>query len=66
MMMKEIAQSKTKLGKELEVKDWGQLRYFLEIEIVNGAEGIVLSQRKCARLAHKDKHVRLQAYSFSN
>jgi hypothetical protein len=28
------------------VKDLGQLRYFLGIEIARGAEGIVLSQRK--------------------
>jgi hypothetical protein len=28
------------------VKDLGQLRYFLGIEIARGEEGIVLSQRK--------------------
>jgi len=42
----EIAQLKVRLGKEFEVKDLGQLRYFLGIEIACGAEGIVLSQRK--------------------
>jgi Reverse transcriptase (RNA-dependent DNA polymerase) len=42
----EIAQLKARLGKEFEVKDLGQLRYFLGIEIARGAEGIVLSQRK--------------------
>jgi Reverse transcriptase (RNA-dependent DNA polymerase) len=42
----EIALLKKKLGKEFEVKDLGQLRYFLGIEIARGAEGIVLSQRK--------------------
>jgi Reverse transcriptase (RNA-dependent DNA polymerase) len=42
----EIALLKKKLGKEFEVKDLGQLRYFLGIEIARGAERIVLSQRK--------------------
>ena len=42
----EIAQLKAKLGKEFEVKDLGQLRYFLGIEVARGEEGIVLSQRK--------------------
>jgi Reverse transcriptase (RNA-dependent DNA polymerase) len=42
----EIALLKKKLGKEFEVKDLGQLRYFLGIEIARGAEGIVLSQMK--------------------
>jgi Reverse transcriptase (RNA-dependent DNA polymerase) len=39
----EITQLKAKLGKEFEVNDLGQLRYFLGIEIARGAEGIVLS-----------------------
>jgi Reverse transcriptase (RNA-dependent DNA polymerase) len=42
----EIVWLKRKLGKEFEVKDLGQLRYFIRIEIARGAEGIVLSQRK--------------------
>jgi Reverse transcriptase (RNA-dependent DNA polymerase) len=42
----EIAQLKARSGKEFEVKDLGQYRYFLGIEIARGAEGIVLSQRK--------------------
>jgi Reverse transcriptase (RNA-dependent DNA polymerase) len=42
----EIALLKKKLGKEFEVKDLGQLRYFFGIEIARGAEGIVLSQMK--------------------
>jgi Reverse transcriptase (RNA-dependent DNA polymerase) len=42
----EIAQLKARLRKKFEVKDLGQLRYFLGIEIARGAEGIVLSQRK--------------------
>jgi Reverse transcriptase (RNA-dependent DNA polymerase) len=42
----EISQLKKRLGKEFEVKDLGQLRYFFGIEIARGAEGIVLSQRK--------------------
>jgi Reverse transcriptase (RNA-dependent DNA polymerase) len=42
----EIARLKKRLNKEFEVKDLGQLRYFLGIGIARGAEGIVLSQRK--------------------
>jgi Reverse transcriptase (RNA-dependent DNA polymerase) len=42
----EIAQLKVKLGKEFEIKDPGQLKYFLRIEVAHGAERIVLSQRK--------------------
>lgn len=42
----EIAQLKARLGKEFEVKDLGQLRYFLGIEVARGEEGVVLSQRK--------------------
>jgi Reverse transcriptase (RNA-dependent DNA polymerase) len=41
---KEIAQLKVRLGKEFEVKDLGQLKYFLRIKVACG--GIVLSQRK--------------------
>jgi Reverse transcriptase (RNA-dependent DNA polymerase) len=40
----EIALLKKKLGKEFEVKDLGQLRYFFGIEIARGAEGIILSR----------------------
>jgi hypothetical protein len=41
----EMSQLK-RLGKEFEVKNLGQLRYFLGIEIVWSPKGIVLSQRK--------------------
>ena len=44
----EIARLKENLSKEFEVKDLGQLRYFLEIEILRSPRGIVLSQRKYA------------------
>jgi hypothetical protein len=42
----EMAQLKHKLSNEFEVKDLGQLRYFLGIEIARSNKGIVLSQRK--------------------
>jgi hypothetical protein len=42
----EMSQLKQKLSKEFEVKDLGQLRYFLGIEIVRSPKGIVLSQQK--------------------
>ncbi|KAK8936891.1 hypothetical protein KSP39_PZI011750 [Platanthera zijinensis] len=42
----DIAQLKTRLGKEYEVKYLRQLRYFIEIEVARSAGEIVLSQRK--------------------
>jgi hypothetical protein len=42
----EIARLKKNLSKEFEVKDLGQLCYFLGIEIARSPEGIVLSQQK--------------------
>ncbi|XP_020271454.1 uncharacterized protein LOC109846618 [Asparagus officinalis] len=51
---KEIAQLKVRLSREFEVKDLGQLRYFLGIEIAHGPKGIVLSQRKYALDLHAE------------
>jgi Reverse transcriptase (RNA-dependent DNA polymerase) len=44
----EILQLKGKLKKEFEVKELGQLKYFLGIEIARSMKGIVLSQLKYA------------------
>lgn len=42
----EIISLKENLSKQFEVKDLGQLMYFLGIEIARSQKGIVLSQRK--------------------
>jgi transposase InsO family protein len=42
----EIAHLKKHLAQEFEVKDLGQLRYFLGIEVSRGPKGIFISQRK--------------------
>ena len=44
----EIAHVKTLMKQEFDMKDLGELRYFLGIEIVHTKEGIWLSQRQYA------------------
>jgi Reverse transcriptase (RNA-dependent DNA polymerase) len=40
----EMKRFKTSLVKEFEIKDLGELRYFLDIEVGRSKKGIVLSQ----------------------
>jgi hypothetical protein len=62
-----IAQLNARLEKKFEVKDLGQLRYFFGIEITHvSRRDCSISEKVCAILAHKDIHVRLLAYNFSN
>ncbi|KAL0554627.1 hypothetical protein IC582_008553 [Cucumis melo] len=42
----EISQLKQRMGDEFEIKDLGNLKYFLGIEVVRSKEGISVSQRK--------------------
>ena len=42
----EIQRLKLKLASEFEIKDIGNLRYFLGIEVARSSKGLVLSQRK--------------------
>jgi len=42
----EVKRLKENLSKEFEVKDLGQLRYFLGIEVARSQKGILLKQRK--------------------
>ena len=42
----EIIQLKKKMGDEFEIKDLGNLMYFLEMEVARSKEGIIVSQRK--------------------
>jgi hypothetical protein len=42
----EVKRLKENLSKEFEVKDLGQLRYFLGTEVAQSQKGILLTQRK--------------------
>ena len=44
--LSELARLKTQLAQSFEVKDLGNLRYFLRIEVARSSHDIFLSQRK--------------------
>ena len=46
--MNEIARLKSFLNKQFKIKDLGELKYFIEIEVARTKRGIFLSQRKYA------------------
>ena len=43
----EMSRIKLELGKEFEVIDLGNLKYFLGMEVARSKKGIYVSQRKC-------------------
>ena len=62
----EILRLKKALAQSFEIKDQGNLQYFLSIEVQLGQEkGIVSSQRKYVLDLLKE-HVRMQTYSHLN
>ena len=56
------------LGREFEIKDLGQLKYFLGTEVARSHKGISVSQRMYTlRLAEGDVYVRLQtSYNYGS
>ena len=44
--IEEIERLKKILGKEFEIKDLGQLKYFLGMEVARSKNGILISQKK--------------------
>jgi Reverse transcriptase (RNA-dependent DNA polymerase) len=64
---REFAQLKGRLGKEIEVKDLGQLRYFSWDWGGSWSKGnYSILEKVCPRLAQWDRHVGMQACGFSN
>ncbi|KAK0572489.1 hypothetical protein LWI29_032276 [Acer saccharum] len=52
-----VEEVKTQLKKQFQTKDWGQLRYFLGIEVARGKNGLVLSQRKYTQGLFSEIHM---------
>ena len=47
------------LASKFEMKDLGQLKYFLEIEVSRSKTRTCLSQKKCVRFVNRNRYARM-------